>query len=85
MIFWGGYKKNLGKNGIFINHNLLKIFSKKDSAGLLKGNTQYNWTSKGNTSLISGTSESLSVDLVDNKKISIMGKMLRLKEVETLP
>ena len=27
--FWAGYNKNLGKNGIFINLNLLKMFSIK--------------------------------------------------------
>ncbi|MFO7382090.1 S6 family peptidase [Haemophilus influenzae] len=68
--FWGGYKKKSWQEWNIYKPQFAENILKKDSAGLLKGNTQYNWTSKGNTSLISGTSESLSVDLVDNKNLN---------------
>lgn len=68
--FWGGYKKKSWQEWNIYKPQFAENILKKDSAGLLKGNTQYNWTSEGNTSLISGTSESLSVDLVDNKNLN---------------
>ncbi|HHF1770063.1 TPA: S6 family peptidase [Haemophilus influenzae] len=68
--YWSGFYKKSWQEWNIYKPQFAENILKKDSAGLLKGNTQYNWTSEGNTSLISGTSESLSVDLVDNKNLN---------------
>lgn len=66
--YWAGYGKKSWQEWNIYKSQFTKDVLNKDSAGLLKGNTQYNWTSNGNTSMISNGSELLEVNLFDNSK-----------------
>ena len=66
--YWSGFYKKSWQEWNIYKSQFTKDVLNKDSAGLLKGNTQYNWTSNGNTSMISNGSELLEVNLFDNSK-----------------
>ncbi|PRJ59085.1 S6 family peptidase [Haemophilus influenzae] len=66
--YWSGFYKKSWQEWNIYKSQFTKDVLNKDSAGLLKGNTQYNWTSNSNTSMISNGSELLKVNLFDNSK-----------------
>lgn len=67
--YWAGYdKKSWQEWNIYKPEFATEVLNKYNAGSLTGANTQYNWNSTDNTSIISSDSKSLNVDLFDSSQ-----------------